>query len=237
MRSRSQSICAPAFHKDRIFLLASSIGSTFGAQVALTRPEIFYAYIGTDQNIGMVRGRQENHDQLLKRLRGHGMIKGAKMIEKIGADATRWTPQDFTTVGQWTMKSDPAGFHRTIKLLKDAVWYAPGWTLRDIRGFVKGMHFSLEQLLPEMVRYDAWAQGTRFDLPVFLLQGENDVLTLTAQAQAYFSDIEAPIKRMELISDAGHFAMFLQPEVFLEKLLAYVRPLAYMQSPEVANRA
>ncbi|MGC2223928.1 MAG: alpha/beta hydrolase, partial [Methylocella sp.] len=190
-----------------------------------------------DQNVGMVRGREEDHRQLLDRLRAHGMSNGIRVLERIGSDATRWTPQEFTTVAKWTMKSDPTGFRRTIKLLKDAVWYAPGWTLRDIRGFVRGMHSSLEQLLPEMVQYDAWARGTRFDLPVFVLQGENDVLTLTAQAQAYFADIEAPIKRMELIADAGHFAMFLQPEMFLKTLLAYVRPLAYMHSAEVANRA
>ena len=224
-------------HKDRVFLLASSIGSTFGVQVALSRPDMFYAYIGTDQNVGMVRGRQENHRQLLDRLRVHGMNSGLRVVERIGADATAWTPGDFTKVAQWTMKSDPSGFHRTIKLLKDAVWFAPGWRFRDIRAFVKGMHFSLEQLLPEIVRYDAWAHGIRFDLPVFLFQGEDDVLTLTAQAQAYFVEIEAPIKHMELISDAGHFAMFLQPELFLEKLLAYVRPLAFMKSAEVANRA
>lgn len=222
-------------HQDQIFLLASSIGSTFGLQAARIRPDLFYAYIGTDQNVGMVRGREQNHRQLLDRLRTHEMIKGLKVVEQIGPDATHWTPRDFTAVAKWTMKSDPPGFRRTMKLLKDAVWYAPGWTLGDIRAFVNGMHFSLEQLLPEIVRYDAWAQGTRFNLPVLIFQGENDVLTLTAQAQAYFADIEAPVKRMELISDAGHFAMFLQPEMFLEKLLDYVRPLAYMQSAEVAN--
>ena len=69
--------------------------------------------------------------------------------------------------------------------------------------FVKGMHFSLAHLLPEFVRYDAWAQGTRFNLPVFLFQGENDGLTLTAQAKAFFGDRDAPVKRMELILDAG----------------------------------
>jgi pimeloyl-ACP methyl ester carboxylesterase len=99
------------------------------------------------------------------------------------------------------------------------------------------MHFSLEQLLDEIVRYDAWTQGTRFDLPVFIFQGEHDVLTPSQQAGAYFADIEASLKRMELISDAGHFAMFLQPEQFLEKLLTYVRPLAYMHNLEVADKA
>lgn len=121
-------------------------------------------------------------------------------------------------------------FRRTIKLLKDAVWYAPGWTLRDIRAFVAGMRFSLEQLLPEIARYHAWAQGTRFELPIFIFQGENDMLTTPSIARALFDDIVAPIKQMELISGAGHFAAFQQPEKFLEKLLRYVRPLAFASS-------
>ena len=155
------------------------------------------------------------------------MNKGVKTIERIGADPTVWTPDDFTAVAQWTMKSDPQGFRRTIKLLKDAVWYAPGWRLGDIRAFVAGMRFSLEQLLPEIARYDAWAHGTRFEVPIFIFRASNDVLTTPALARAFFEEIVAPIKKMELISDSGHFAAFLQPEQFLEKLLVCVRPLAY----------
>ena len=49
--------------KTQLFLLASSIGSTFGMQIARIRPDLFYAYIGTDQNVGMVRGRDEDHRQ------------------------------------------------------------------------------------------------------------------------------------------------------------------------------
>lgn len=221
--------------QERIFLLASSMGSTFGLQAALRRPDLFYAYIGTDQNVGMVRGRAENHRWLLDRLRENGMTKGLRAVERIGADAAQWTPREYTAVARWTMKSDPLGFHRTMRLLKDAVWFAPGWTIQDIRAFVKGMRLSLERLLPEMVGYDAWAQGTRFDLPVLILHGENDVLTPAAQAQAWFADIQAPVKHMEMIPDAGHFAMFLQPDRFLEKLLAHVRPLAYRRTSEMVR--
>ena len=213
--------------KVQLFLLASSIGSTFGVEIVRSRPDLFYAYIGTDQNVGMVRGQDEGHRQLLERLHALGMNKGVKTIERIGADPTVWTPDDFTAVAQWTMKSDPQGFRRTIKLLKDAVWYAPGWRLGDIRAFVAGMRFSLEQLLPEIARYDAWAHGTRFEVPIFIFQGSNDVLTTPALATAFFEEIVAPIKKMELISNSGHFAAFLQPEQFLEKLLVCVRPLAH----------
>ena len=38
--------------KDQIFLLASSMGSTFGMDIVRCRPDMFYAYIGTDQNVG-----------------------------------------------------------------------------------------------------------------------------------------------------------------------------------------
>jgi len=213
--------------KDQLFLLASSMGSTFGMEMVRSRPDLFYAYIGTDQNVGMVRGQDEGHYRLLERLRALGMNKGVRTIERIGADPTGWTPDDFTAVAQWTMKSDPPGFRRTIKLLKDAVWYAPGWGFGDIRAFVRGMRFSLEQLLPEVAGYDAWAHGTRFEIPVFIFQGSNDVLTPPALARAYFEEIVAPMKKMELISNTGHFAAFLQPEQFLEKLLVCVRPLAY----------
>lgn len=223
-------------HQDRLFLLASSIGSTFGLEIARSRPDLFYAYIGVDQNVGMVRGREESHGQLLDRLRRHGMTRGVQAIERSGADPMLWTQSDFTAVAQWMMKSDPPGFRRAMRLLKKAVWYAPEWKLRDVRAFVNGMHFSLEQLLPDIVRYDAWAHGTRFELPIFIFHGEDDVLTPSAQARAYFNDIEAPAKHMELISNAGHFAAFLQPEQFLEKLMTYVRPLANVSEAEAANR-
>lgn len=222
--------------QDRIFLLASSMGSTFGLQAARIRPDLFFAYIGTDQNVGMVHGPEENYQRVLSRLDAHGMIEGARFLKQIGPDPKLWTHRDFTTFVQWTMRSDRSGYSRTMKLLKNAVWYAPGWTLRDIRAFVKGMHFSLQQLFPEMVQYNAWAQGTHFELPIFIFQGEYDVLTPAAHARAYFTDVDAPIKRMEMIPNVGHFAAFLQPELFLKQLLDHVRPLADVSLIAAARR-
>lgn len=218
-------LCA-RLQKERIFLLASSFGSTFGLAIVRRRPDLFYAYIGADQNVGMVRGAAENHCELLQRLRSHGMTKAAAALERIGADPARWTHKEYTTVTRCTMKSDPRGFRQTKKLLKDAIWYAPGFGLRDIHAYAAGMRYSLEQLLPELCRFDAWAQGTRFEVPFFIFQGEHDVLTTPKLARAYFEDVAAPSKRMELVAEAGHFVAFLRPEPFLALLLRQVRPLA-----------
>ena len=194
--------------------------------VVLRRPDLCYAYIGTDQNVGMKRGRNEEFHEVLERLRALGLRKGLRALERIGSNPTCWSPDDFNTVTRWTMKSDPKGLRRTMRLLKDAVWYAPGWTLRDVRRFVLGMRYSLEQMLPEISEYDAWAQGTRFEVPFFIFQGQDDVLTTPKLATTFFNDVVAPIKRMALIPDAGHFAAFMRPDRFLRELLVDVRPLA-----------
>lgn len=212
--------------KKRLFLLASSLGSTFGMRLARRRPDLFYAYIGTDQNVGMKRERDARHNELLERLRTRGLSEGLKVVQQIGPDPTHWTVEDFEAIARWTMRSDVQGFQRTMNLLKNAVWYAPNWTLKDIRAFAAGMHYSLQKLLPEIVQYDAWDDGAHFEIPFFIFQGEADVLTTPKLAQSFFDDVTAPMKRFALIADAGHFAAFLQPERFLRQLLIDVQPLS-----------
>jgi proline iminopeptidase len=88
------------------------------------------------------------------------------------------------------------------------------------------MNYTLEKLLPEIVRYDAWKKGTRFEIPFFIFQGAHDLVTTPRLAAMFFNDVVAPAKRMALIPDAGHFAAFLQPDEFLRELLVDVRALA-----------
>ncbi len=213
-------------NKSRIFLLASSFGSTFGLEIVRRRPDIFYAYVGADQNTGMVRGRDDGRAETMKRLHALGLLRGVKALQRIDTDPTHWTREDFTAVARWTMKSDPHGYRNTVALLKDAIWHAPGWSLGDILAFFRGMRFSLQQLLDEFARYDVWERGTRFEVPIFIFQGEKDVLTTPALAREFFNDVVAPVKRMESIPDTGHFVAFQQPEKFLGLLLTHVRPLA-----------
>ena len=211
--------------QEKVILLGTSFGSMFALGMARRRPDLFSAYVGTDQNVGMTRRREEMHRGLVERLRAGGLDKGAAIVEGIGADAERWSADDYMAVAKWTLKSDRTS-RQIMKMLKDSIWYSPLHRLRDIRHFVAGMHFSLRMLLADAVRYDAWADGSDFDVPFFVFQGENDVVTMTSLVQDYFDDVAAPVKEMALIRNAGHFAAFMQPEQFLSELLTRVRPLA-----------
>lgn len=219
--------------KSKVILLASSLGSLIGLAMVKRRPDLFCAYVGTDQNVGMARGREAAHHATLDRLRRAGLTKGVAALERIGSDPSRWSAKDFTTTAQWAMRSDPRTSNQIMKLLRSAIWFFPGFTLRDIKNFVSGMEFSTAQLLKEMSTYDAWQQGIHFEVPFFILQGENDVLTPPNLAAEFFTDVVAPLKDMVIIRDAGHFAAFMQPEQFLNELLIRVRPVA--TAPESAG--
>ena len=86
-------------------------------------------------------------------------------------------------------------------------------------------------MFSELMAYDAWRLGTRFEVPFFLFQGETDVITLTTLAEEYFEEVEAPTKGQALIRDAGHFAAFTQPKRFLAELVTRVHPLTAVPSP------
>ena len=100
-----------------------------------------------------------------------------------------------------------------------------------------GFQWSTGQMFEELMAYDARRLGTRFEVPFFLFQGETDVVTLTSLAEEYFEEVEAPTKGLALIKDAGHFAAFTQPDLFLAELLTRVRPSAAALSPSSTREA
>lgn len=61
-------------------------------------------------------------------------------------------------------------------------------------------------------------------MPVFIIQGDEDMQTPAVQAQAYFARITAPSKRLVLLAGGGHRALIAMPDQFLAALRTYVRP-------------
>jgi pimeloyl-ACP methyl ester carboxylesterase len=52
-------------HKRKIVLVGLSWGSMLGAQIALARPDLFYAYVGTGQAVNQGKFKQVAYEQLL----------------------------------------------------------------------------------------------------------------------------------------------------------------------------
>ncbi len=96
----------------------------------------------------------------------------------------------------------------------------------QIRGDDRGNPVLLWLNGGEMLDDDLAGLGLRFDLPVVLIQGADDRLTVTALAKDYFDSIDAPSKEFVVLDGAGHNAIFGDRDAFLKALDQHVRPLA-----------
>jgi pimeloyl-ACP methyl ester carboxylesterase len=213
----------------KVILVGSSVGSIIGTTMAKLRPDLFSAYVGTDQNTGS-EADELSYQLTLDWLRAAGNTKGVKAVEKIGPDHAHRTRKEFDQLIQWTIKANPTIPNMVTDIIFPAMLTSPGHTLRDLMDITKGMSFSTDQLFNELMTADLRKLGMRFEVPVFILQGDTDAITPTASAKAYFDELEAPHKEFVLIKQAGHLAAFARPEQFLSELLQRVRPLAIEES-------
>ncbi|WP_063046651.1 alpha/beta fold hydrolase [Nocardia pseudovaccinii] len=207
-----------------VVLLDASFGSVLGLRLARNHPELYSAYVGTDQNI---TGGEPDHSAffaVVQRLRKAGKHTAAAKLEEMGPDATLWTAEQWGLRAKLATSSDPMLTGILKKLIVPSMWFSPRHRLRDLKVGADGMKYS-ERVGIESVHFDSWHDGTRFDLPFFIFQGDYDSLMPAARARRYFDDVEAPHKEFALIADANHFAAFWQPQQFLELLLSRVRPV------------
>ncbi|MCW2642839.1 MAG: hypothetical protein JWP76_5145 [Dactylosporangium sp.] len=211
--------------KDKVILLAGSMGTLIGVPLVQRRPDLFSAYVGTDQYVNMAHNESQGYRMTLDRLRAAGNAKGVAALEKIGADPSRWDVPAWGAKMNWTMKTDPVKPNAVTKLLFPLALTSPIHSLRDVVHYGTGFSYSQRKMFDEFMAYDARRYGTRFNVPFFIFQGETDVLTLTTLAQEYFAEVEAPTKALAVINNASHFAAFTEPDQFLTELLTHVRHL------------
>lgn len=210
-------------HKDKLLLVASSVGSTFATAMAHDRPELFYAYVGTDQN-STPDAQDLAYKMTLDWLQKYGNRKGVEAVKAIGPDYGHWTKKQFDEMSQWTIKANPTIPNMIMDVLLPSMLSSPSHSFRDLRDLIAGMNDSMDQLYGELVAFDVRKLGLDFKLPFFIFQGDTDALTPAAKAKEYFDTVKAPHKEFALIKNSGHLAAFTRPEQFLDELVKRVLP-------------
>ncbi|MFG2354427.1 alpha/beta fold hydrolase [Streptomyces sp. NPDC048521] len=208
----------------QLLLVANSFGTVTGLRLARDHPELYSAYVGTDQNI-IDGGRDTtSYEALLARLEKAGKRKERAKVAALGPDRSAWSAHAWSQYAKTVVTTDPLTYDTMKTVVIRSLWFSPLHTLRDLRAYLKGMTFS-EQLGPQATTIDERAEGTAFRLPFFLFQGDSDVLTPPEPAHRFYEDVTAPVKDFALITGASHFASFREPDQFLQLMLTKVRPV------------
>jgi|Tabmets5t2r1_1033131.scaffolds.fasta_scaffold08236_2 pimeloyl-ACP methyl ester carboxylesterase len=222
---------------DKVLVLAESMGTLTGLPLAKRRPDLVAALVVTDLYVNMAANEAAKWRLTRERLQAAGNQKGVAALEGIGPDPARWDLAAWNTNMAWAFRTNVPTPRLDRRLLFPLALSSPLYSLRDLATLFQGFQWSTGQLFTELKAYDARRLGPRFEVPFFLLQGEQDVITLTSLATGYFAEVQAPTKGLALIPDAGHFAAFTQPDRFLAELLTHVRPLAAASTASATPKA
>jgi proline iminopeptidase len=219
-------------HKDKIILVGHSWGSILGTEMARRRPDLFYAYVGTGQVVDIPRNEIGSYWGLMQRVRAAGDKAAEAKLKAIGAPPYQHNEQ--------------MGRERDIlakfppPLEKDWTWterrtllFAPGYSLRDSWDMTNQQDMN-GTLMNQVMKYDVTARGTTFQIPMFYIQGAEDLMTPTSLVKDYFARVQAPHKELILVPGAGHQAINVASDRFLREMVARVRPWAMPKAPAAA---
>jgi pimeloyl-ACP methyl ester carboxylesterase len=196
---------ARRFGRRQVILTGSSWGSALAVRMAKASAQSFCAYVGTAQLVEVLRDRGP-YDAVLALARAAGDADAIAKLDALGPPP-------------WTNPRNP-GILRRVQRKYEALstdpapkaWStpAPRYTTANYEtDYTAGEDYSWLQFVGMQgdgigAHIDAYGLGPRFDLPVYLVQGTQDLLTLPAVTRAWFDSLQAPRKSYVLVPRAGH---------------------------------
>lgn len=190
----------------KLILMGGSWSSILGVEMAKARPGLFYAYVGSSHMVSYRDNPPATYAALLALTRAAGDTENTAKLEALGPPP--WTdPHNFGIVRRIDRKYEA--------LATDAApgaWWHPAAlyaTPQALADYEAGEDYSYLQFVGlhgdgMFSRVDLPALGTRFELPFFMIQGEQDLLTRPQLARRYFDSISAPQKGFVLLPRVGH---------------------------------
>jgi pimeloyl-ACP methyl ester carboxylesterase len=132
--------------KDKVILMAGSMGTLVGLPMAKWRPDLFSAYVGTDFYVDMADNEALGYRLTLGRVRAADNAKGIAALEKIGPDPSRWDVRAWGVKMAWSMRTDPVTPGLDMKLVLPLTLTSPTYTLRDVFQVATGFEYSKAEM-------------------------------------------------------------------------------------------
>lgn len=190
----------------KIILMGSSWGSVLGVHMVKRRPELFHAYVGTAQLVSQTRNQAAFYEKTQALAQAAGDQKVLAALDAVGPPPWQ-NPRAFGVVRRASRAYEakrttpppkhwwqPAALYATPQALEHTE-QGEDYSWLQFVGFKNNGIFSHVDL-PKL--------GSNFAVPIYLVQGEQDLLTSVDVTRPFFDSITAPDKALVLVPMAGH---------------------------------
>ena len=207
-----------------IILVGHSWGSALGSTYAAEHPEKIAGYVGIGQFT------DDHESEKLAAEKSEEMARTAG--NDIEAEKIKELYQSYTSTGLTSENADLKGFLQFRQLTasylspndKDPIltalvspdfgWNDLRWNLRILTN-MEGFLASNRELFTDLEDFEL---PYSFEVPVILIQGENDYVCSTVLAEKYQQSLSAPISEIFIMKELGHGPMFDDPDAFADVL-------------------
>ncbi len=212
----------------RIILMGGSWGSILGVHMARSRPDLFLAYVGVSQIVSYRDNQSSSYSKVMAMARAAGDRPAISALEALGPPPWE-NPRNSGVLRRATRAYEA----KTSTPAPKSWWVrAPAYDTPQMRAeYLEGEDHSYLQFVGHKgdgmySRVDLPGLGARFDIPVFIIQGAEDLVATPEVARRYFDGIAAPQKEFVLVPHAGHDPNVALIEAQHRILSERVRPLA-----------
>ena len=212
-----------------VILFGGSWGSALGINMLRLKPELFSAYLGTSQMVEYRANQAATYQRLLELTRAAGDEAAVSSLESLGMPPWK-NPRAFGIVRRITRRYEA----KTTQPAPETWWkFLPGYDTEAYKAaYTAGEDYSYIQFVGlkgdgMLARIDLPGLGMTFRVPIFIIQGEEDLLTMPAVTKAYFDRITAPTKKYILLQKVGHDPNPLMVEAQFEVLTTQIAPLLH----------
>lgn len=194
--------------KEKIILFGTSWGSVLGVKMAASRPDLFYTYVGHSQVT-------EPTDDLILYKKVYQFAKKNKdtaslsILNTIGAPPY-WEAKNvgklFRIVKKYERLKSTAPPDPWFILAKDYDNTKDNRNREDADdySFVNYVGDAKLGVRPMRAAINLLKDNIEFKIPVYLIQGQEDILTPKEETKKYFNSIKAPVKKYYELPKTAH---------------------------------
>jgi pimeloyl-ACP methyl ester carboxylesterase len=207
--------------KPKIILIGQDWGGLLGVRMIEQRPDLFAAFAGTGQIVGMLSTQDVQYEYALSHATASHDQKLLDALRQMGPPPYRTLDSNsrFQTCcrNQFWPPDDIAAINR----MKAVLVVSPSLSIAEVYGWTKGLRTGERELdTMLMTMEDLRKTDTAFSVPVFFIQGKDDNVTPTSLVADYISKIQAPAKKLDIVPGARLFCDVDTPQrvpQFLER--------------------
>ncbi|MGH9687543.1 MAG: alpha/beta fold hydrolase [Candidatus Acidiferrales bacterium] len=211
-------------HAPKIILIGQDWGGVLGIRMIERRPNLFSAFIGTGQIVGMMAGQRWQYEYAQNHATASHDEKMLSALKQVGQPPYRTLERYGQFQNCCRNPFWPADDVAGIKRLQALLMFSPSLSISEAYGWYKALRTDEVILDTMMINMpDLRDTDINFSVPVFFIQGANDNVTPTSLVADYEQKLEAPVKKIDAVPNAGHFVIWTHASEFLPLMQADLR--------------